>query len=308
VTGPASLGPRSVGLWSAHLRSRDTNRIARVATTIEELGYRAVWLPGGVGGDVFGAVETTLDATSRLTVATGVVNIWMQSAEETAARHARIRERHPGRFLLGLGASHARTVEASGQTYRRPRRTLQTYLDALDRVSDPAPASERVLAALGPRMLELAAARSRGAHPYLVTADHTQHARELLGPDAFLAPELKVVLDNDPERARRVARAHLATYLELPNYLQNLRRQGFGDDDLGGGGSDRFVDRVVAWGDVGQIFDRVQEHHAAGADHVCLQVLTVDRRRVPVDEWATLAPILQFDAARSHDPDKLRPL
>lgn len=231
-------------------------------------------------------------------MATGVLNIWMHPAAETAAWHAATRAEHPGRAVLGLGASHAKLVEAgTGYTYRRPLSALREYLDALDNAPSPAPAGQRILAALGPKMLELAAARSLGAHPYLVNPEHTGIARETLGPDAVLAPELKVVLDTDADRVRTVARGHLASYLELPNYIRNLLRSGFRKPDFEGGGSDRLIDGVVAWGDVEAVVKRAQAHFDAGADHVCIQVLTADRREIPFAAWSELAPVLREEIA-----------
>ena len=166
---------------------------------------------------------------------------------------------------------------------------MAAYLDALDKTDPPVPADARVLAALGPKMLRLAAERAAGAHPYLTTPDHTRQAREILGPEPLLAPEQRVVLETDPAAARELGRRHLAIYLQLPNYTNNLRRMGFTDDDFAGGGSDRLVDAIVAWGDVDALVARVRAHHDAGAAHVCIQVLTADPRALPLTEWRTLA-------------------
>jgi probable F420-dependent oxidoreductase len=287
---PPQLG--TIGVWAAHLRSRDRGRIADVAATIDKLGYGTLWIPGGAGGDVFGDVDAALDATAHAVVATGILNIWMHPAAETAAWHASTRDRHPRRMLLGLGNSHAPLVEATDRAYLRPFSAMREYLDALDAAPSPVPAQQRILAALGPKMLGLAAQRSLGAHPYLIDATHTAVAREALGPDAVLAPELKVVLDTDSDRARATARAHLASYLQLPNYTRNLLRTGYTDSDVAAGGSDRLVDGVVACGDVDTVVRRAQEHVDAGADHVCIQVLTADRRDVPFEAWRELAPAL----------------
>jgi probable F420-dependent oxidoreductase len=288
----------AVGVWAAHLRSRDPGRIRDVATTIEDLGYEVAWVPGGSGGDLLAHVDTALGATGRITVATGILNIWAHDAGEVAAWHAGVRGRHPDRMLLGLGAGHAEHVE----NYRRPLSAMRSYLDALDAAPDAVPADERLLAALGPRMLALAAERACGAHPYLVDPGHTLTARAALGPGPLLAPELKVVLDDDPARARAVARAHLASYLELPNYTSNLRRVGYTDDDLADGGSDRLVDGVVAHGDVAAIVRRAREHVDAGADHICIQVLTADRREVPAEAWRALAPALRAELGAQPRP------
>lgn len=289
---PESPQLGTIGVWAAHLRSRDRGRIADVAAALDELGYGTLWIPGGSGGDLFGDVDAALEASTRAVVATGILNIWMHPAAGTAAWHAGTRERHPRRMLLGLGSSHAPLVEATDRRYLRPFSAMRDYLDALDAAPSPVPAGQRILAALGPRMLELSAQRSLGAHPYLVDAAHTAVAREALGPEAVLAPELKVVLDTDPGRARATARAHLASYLQLPNYTRNLLRTGYTESDVAENGSDRLVDGVVACGDVDVAVSRAQDHIDAGADHVCVQVLTPDRREVPFAAWRELAPAL----------------
>lgn len=283
----------TVGVWAPQLRSRDRSKIVEIADTLDQLGYSVAWVPGGAGGDLFGDVDASLAASRRITVATGVLNIWMHDALRTAEWHAEVRRSHPGRLLLGLGASHAPLVESvTDRSYHRPLSALRDYLDALDTAPSPVPADERILAALGPKMLELAAGRSLGAHPYLTDPAHTRIARDALGPAALLAPELKVVLDLDPERARATARKHLGPYLELPNYSRNLLRTGYQEADLLGGGSDRLIDGVVARGDVDAVVRRAREHLDAGADHVCVQVLTPDRRDVPFTAWRELAPAL----------------
>lgn len=223
----------------------------------------------------------------------GTIGVWAAHLRSRdRGRIAGTRERHPGRMLLGLGSSHAPLVEATDRRYLRPFSAMRDYLDALDAAPSPVPAGQRMLAALGPRMLELSAQRSLGAHPYLVDAMHTAVAREALGPEAVLAPELKVVLDTDPGRARATARAHLASYLQLPNYTRNLLRTGYTESDVADGGSDRLVDGVVACGDVDVAMRRAQDHIDAGAEHICVQVLTADRREVPFAAWRELAPAL----------------
>jgi probable F420-dependent oxidoreductase len=215
--------------------------------------------------------------------------VWMHEPAETAARHAGIVAAHPGRFLLGLGVSHRPLVDANNPgRYRRPLDTMRRYLDDLDAASPPVPVSERVLAALGPRMLDLARDRSWGAHPYFVTPEHTQTARAALGAGRLLAPEQAAVFNADPSAARAIARAHMAIYLQLPNYVHNLRRLGFGEDDVADGGSDRLVDAIVVGGDESAITRRLAEHWDAGADHVCVQVLTAEPSAVPRAEWRRL--------------------
>jgi probable F420-dependent oxidoreductase len=277
------------GIWSRELRfHEDEGAIAEAAAELEELGYSALWLPGSRGGDIFGACEQVLDATSRIPVATGIVNVWMHDPAASAAAHARLTSAHPRRLLLGIGISHAALVEQ----YRRPLATMRDYLDGLDAADPPVPVDERVIAALGPRMLALAAERTAGTHPYLVTPEHSRIAREAVGPDKLVAPEQTVVVESDPARARELGRAFLAGYLAMPNYTNNLRRLGFGDEDLADGGSDRLVDAVVAWGEPDAIAARVEEHRAAGADHVCIQVAGVSRGELPLAQWRALAPTL----------------
>jgi probable F420-dependent oxidoreductase len=277
------------GIWSRELRfHEDEGAIAEAAAELEELGYSALWLPGSRGGDIFGACEQVLDATSRIPVATGIVNVWMHDPAASAAAHARLTSAHPRRFLLGIGISHAALVEQ----YRRPLATMRDYLDGLDAADPPVPVDERVIAALGPRMLALAAERTAGTHPYLVTPEHSRIAREAVGPDKLVAPEQTVVVESHPARARELGRAFLAGYLAMPNYTNNLRRLGFGDEDLADGGSDRLVDAVVAWGEPDAIAARVEEHRAAGADHVCIQVAGVSRGELPLAQWRALAPTL----------------
>lgn len=285
-----------VGIWSGELRFlRDAPRAADAARELEQLGYATLWIPGGTGSGrpLFEVVGDLLDATERMTVATGILSIWVQDAAQTAREHEALRARHPGRFLLGLGSSHPQLVDdATREQMRRPRTAMAAYLDRLDAETTDDLAGERVLAALRPRMLELARDRTLGSHPYLVTPAHTAAARGLLGPGALLAPEQGVVLEADPSRARAIARAHLSVYLGLPNYTGNLLEHGFTDADLLDGGSDRLVDGVVAWGDEDAILARVQAHHDAGADHVAVQVLSGRRGDVPLPEWRRLAGAL----------------
>lgn len=237
------------------------------AAEIEALGYGAVWVGGSPPAEL-AWVEPLLDATTSLQVATGIVNIWTAAPGPVAESFHRIQAAHPDRFLLGIGVGHP---EAQ-QQYRRPIDALTEYLDKLDEYG--VPRDRRVVAALGPKVLQLSAARSAGAHPYLTTPEHTARARELIGPEALLAPEHKVVLTTDAERARDVGRKALAIYLNLANYVNNWKRLGFGGDDVAKPGSDRLVDAVVAYGTPDQIAARLTEHLDAGADHVPVQVLT----------------------------------
>jgi probable F420-dependent oxidoreductase len=282
-----------VGIWSRELRyNPDLGARAAAAAELEELRYSAIFIPDA-GGDVLGAAEHLLAATRHVSIATGVLNIWMHDPAEVASRRADIRARFGRRFLLGLGSSHAPLVEASARgPYARPYSRMEAYLDGLDAATAPVPAAERMLAALGPRMLSLAAARAGAAHPYLVPPEHTELARRILGCGPVLAPEQAVVLDTDRRRGRERARAFVSDYLGLPNYVRNLRRLGFGDDDLHGGGSDRLVDALVARGDEEAIAARVRAHHDAGADHVCVYVFGSGDERFPLGQWRRLAPAL----------------
>ncbi|MGH3095896.1 MAG: LLM class F420-dependent oxidoreductase [Streptosporangiales bacterium] len=290
-----------VGLWvtSRHLDMSEPEHHEAVAE-IGELGYGALWF-GNAPGDL-ALVTDALAASSGpggdsggggdgLVIATGIVNIWMTAPADLAAAYRRVSERYPDRLLLGLGNSHAPPVEQTGQTYAKPYSKLVAYLDELDGLDTPVPHQDLALAALGPRTVALAGERTAGAHPYLTTPEHTQHAREILGQGPLLAPEQKVVLEEEPATARGIARQTLTRYLEMPNYLNNLRRLGFADTDFPGGGSDRLVDALVAWGDLAAIKDRVQAHHDAGADHVCVQVLS-GSTALPRVQWRQLAEAL----------------
>ena len=279
------------GIWAHQLRYGDPSVAAELAAELDALGYDALWIPD-VGGDVFGAIETLLDATSRTTVATGILNIWMHEPAEVAAQHAGWSDDWKARFLLGLGVSHQPLIDHNNPgRYTKPYSKMVEYLDGLDAAEVPWPKDARVLAALGPRMLQLAADRTAGAHPYFVPPEHVAVAREALGPDAIIAVEQAVVIDTDPATARTTARKHTAVYTTLPNYTNNLRRFGYGDDDFANAGSDRLVDAIVAWGSLETIAARVQGMRDAGATHVCIQVMRADDE-TPVADWRELATAL----------------
>lgn len=284
---------RGTGIWSSTLRYGDVDEAAAWATELEGLGYAALWIPD-VGGDLFGPLARLLGATSTATVATGILNVWMHSPEETAAQHAALAAEHGPRFLCGIGISHRPLVDHvhSAGAYQKPVATMVAYLDGLDAADVPLAKGDRVLAALGPKMLELARTRAAGTHPYLVTPELTAMARAGVGAEGLVACEQGVVLETDRDRARATARLHLKTYLGLPNYSDNWKRQGFTDEDLADGGSDRLVDALVVWGDEATIAARIQEHRDAGADHVCIQVLTDDPGAFPAEQWRALAPAL----------------
>jgi probable F420-dependent oxidoreductase len=287
-----------VGLWTFALDQQPSGRAKELAAEIEELGYGAIWIPDAVGRDPLVSSTLLLAGTKRIKLATGIANIYGRDPMAMAAGWKTVSEAFPGRFLLGLGVSHQPAVEAlRGHTYGPPLATMRAYLEGMDDAiylaAPPAVAPERCLAALGPKMLALAAERTRGAHPYFVPPEHTAIARAALGPDALLAPEQMVVLETDPARARAAARAAMQHYVPaLPNYTNNLRRLGYTDDDFADGLSDRVVDAVVAWGDLDAVKARVQAHHDAGADHVAVQVLPTDDLDTVRAQWRELAAAL----------------
>ncbi|MFH9685449.1 TIGR03620 family F420-dependent LLM class oxidoreductase [Streptomyces sp. NPDC021019] len=277
-----------VGIWSGALHASQVDdaggkAIAEALAELEALGYGTVWIGGSPTPEDAAAVVA---ATRSITVATGILSIWNHTAEEAAAIAAVDPAAH-GRFVLGLGVSHGPMVPQ----YAKPYSAMVSYLDALDTADPSVGSGHRVLAALGPKMLKLAAARSLGAHPYLVTTEHTAEARETLGPAALLAPELTVVLDTDLDRARTTARTMLGMYLRLPNYTDNLLRLGFAEGDFDGGGSVRLLDALFALGDAEQVRRRTREYFDAGADHVALQVLTAEEGGggLPRATWRELA-------------------
>lgn len=259
TTWQERLGP--VGVW------RGGSLVdAELARRLEALGFGTVWLGGSPGSDLR-HTEALLDATTSLVVATGIVNIWHSDAAELAASFHRIESRHPGRLLLGIGSGHR---EATAER-AHPLDAMRRYLDVLD--DGGVPITRRVLSALGPKMLALAAERSAGTHPYLTVPAQTGEEREALGADALVAPEQTVVLDPDPETARASARAFLAHYLQLTNYVTTMRRGGFTEEDVADGGSDRLVDAIVRHGAAETLAAAARAHLDAGADHVCLQVV-----------------------------------
>ncbi|MBM3658506.1 MAG: LLM class F420-dependent oxidoreductase [Actinobacteria bacterium] len=291
---PGDLGP--IGIWTFALDTVPATVAREMVAEIEELGYGAIWLPEAIGRDPLVASALTLAASDRVKVCTGVASIYARAAMTMTSGWKPLSAAFPGRFLLGLGVSHQMAVEGMRQqTYGPPLASMRAYLDAMDGAlyvgAEPAVAPERCLAALGPKMLELAADRTRGAHTYYVPPEHTAFARETMGPDALLAPEQKVILETDPAVARELARANIGYYLALPNYANNLRRLGFTEDDITQC-SDRLVDAIVAWGDVETVRARVQAHLDAGADHVCLQVLPFDDPIRIRRDWQTLAATL----------------
>jgi probable F420-dependent oxidoreductase len=288
----AGLGP--VGLWTGVFDAMPSSRASELAQLIEEIGFPTVWIPETVGRDPFVTATLLLERTSTLRIATGIANVYARDAVTMANTQRSLEEAFPGRFLLGLGVSHAHLVDrVRHHDYSKPYSYMVDYLAAMDdaifRAVGPKERPATVLAALGPRMLALAGSAAAGAHPYFVPVEHTAAAREIVGPDAILAPEQMVVLDSDPATARGTARANMAVYLRAPNYVNNLKRFGFTDDDVADGGSDRLVDAIVAWGDLDVVVERVGAHHDAGADHVAVQLLTSGSMTLPESQLRELA-------------------
>lgn len=275
-----------VGIWSMELRFGEPEAIATAAREVDELGYGAIWIPGGIGGDVPSDVERLLSATSRTTIATGILNIWKHEPADVAGWWLGLRPDWQARTLLGLGISHGPLI---GEEWKKPLAATRGYIDRLEAAGQPA--DSLCLAALGPKMLELSRERTLGAHPYLVTPDHTALAREILGPDALLAPEQGVVLETDPVRARDLAREALAHYRHLPNYINSWLRLGFTQGEIDTL-DDRLIDGLFAWGDAAHIAERVKAHHDAGADHVCLQVISATGLDGARTAWRELAGAL----------------
>jgi probable F420-dependent oxidoreductase len=266
------------------------------AAEIDGLGYGALWVGESHSGkESFSHIGVLLAATRRIVVASGIANIWVRDATAMNAAANTLAEAYPGRFLLGLGVSHPPQIEHRGHEYRRPVAAMRSYLDAMEAAGyeGPGPPERvlRVLAALRRPMLELAREKADGAHPYFVPVEHTVRAREILGAGPLLAPEQAVLLETDPALARARAREHMAWYLTLPNYVENLRWLGYEDADFAGGGSDRLVDAIVAWGDEAAIQARVRAHLDAGADHVGIQPLAPGRG-LGLDQLGRLAPAL----------------
>lgn len=270
-----SLG--QVGIWRRHHDGTDD------VQEIEDLGFSALWVGGSPS---LAQARPFLERSREMTVATGILNVWRHEPVEVAAEHAEIARAFPGRFLLGIGIGHPEAMS----DYKRPLGTMRAFFDGLDAAPEPVPPDERLAAALGPKMLDLAAERSLGTHPYFTTPEHTRFARERVGPDALVAPELAVVLETDEAQARQHARAYAEVYLGLSNYTTNLLRFGFTERDISDGGSDRLIDAVIPHGSVEEIAEAVGAHLEAGADHVCLQPL--GHGPTPFEDYRALAQAL----------------
>jgi probable F420-dependent oxidoreductase len=288
----------ATGIWTSQLDNFPAAQAREAVAELEELDFGALWCGEATGREALTNAGLLLAGTKRIVIATGIANIYGRDPVTMAAAQKTLAEAYPNRFLLGLGVSHIPLVEQlRGHRYEKPVATMRAYLDAMDkapyRAVPPSSKPARVLAALGPKMLQLSAERADGAHPYNTTPKHTAQARELLGPDPYLCPEQAVVLEKDPAKARAIARKFLAIYLTLPNYTNNFLRMGFEEADFSNGGSDRLIDAVIAWGDLKAVQNRIQEHHSAGADHVCIQVVTDDPKTLPLREYRELASAIR---------------
>jgi probable F420-dependent oxidoreductase len=286
-----------VGAWTFDLERLSAAAARDYVRELEGLGIRALWIPESLGSkEIFAHAGLLLAASERLILASGIANMWARDATAMANGQRTLAEAYPGRFLLGIGVSHAPTVKLRGASYDKPVERMTRYLEAMDKApftgAAPAEPPGRVLAALGPRMLRLASERSLGAHPYFVPVEHTTLARRELGAGPLLAVEQAAVLSQDPTVARATARKHMKRYLALENYANNLKRIGWSEADLANDGSDALVDAIVAWGDAEAIRARVETHLANGADHVSIQALRADLAAHPLTEWRALAPAL----------------
>ncbi len=287
-----------VGIWTNQLNPLPAVLLRDTLQEIEGLGFRALWSgESSLGREAFTNAALMLSSTERLIVATGVASIWARDASATASAQRVLAEAWPYRFILGLGVSHEGLVSARGHLYDKPLAAMRSYLRGIDvhpagGLPDPPEPPPRVLAALGPGMLELARDHAQGAHPFLVPPEHTHMAREILGPGRLLAPEQGVLLEEDPDVARSTLRSEIKSRLGYPNYRKNLLRLGWTDEDFADGGSDALIDRLFAWGSVSDIAARVEEHLAAGADHVALYVLRGNASGAPIEEWRQLAALV----------------
>jgi len=276
-----------IGIWSMELRFGDKGQSAEVAAELDALGYGAIWVPGGIGGDVTGDLDHLLESTRKIAIATGILNIWKHEPAEISDWFTALPADQRSRVMLGLGVSHGPLI---GEAWAKPLTVMRTYVDGLE--AGGISADHMCLAALGPKMLELAAARTAGAHPYLITPEHTALAREIMGPGKLLAPEQGVILESDPVKARELGRGAVEHYRRLPNYCNSWKRLGLTDEDIESA-SDHLIDAIFAWGGVEQVKTRVQAHFDAGADHVCLQVISGDKAMAaPIAAYRELAAAL----------------
>lgn len=293
-----SLG--RMGIWTFALDAQPMSKSQEAAAELESLGFGTLWFPEAIGREPMATAALLLSATKKLIVATGIASIHARTAATMQAGQKTITEAFPDRFLLGLGVSHHHMVKALHKSvYEKPYSTMVEYLDVMDgglfAASPPTTPTHRVLAALGPKMLKLAAERADGAHPYFAPVEHTLAARQILGVKPVLAPEQAVIFETNPSKAREIARKYMGTYTRLPNYANNLKRYGFSEDDIKGANglsSDRLVDAIVAWGTLDTISRRINEQFDAGASHVSVQVLQDDSTTLPMNQWRELATLL----------------
>lgn len=279
-----------LGVWCS-FEAMPATGAAAAAERIEALGYGALWFPEALGREAFASASFLLASTSKLVVATGIANIWARDAVTMASGRNTLAEQSAGRFLLGIGVSHRPLVTGlRGHVFEKPLTMMRSYLEAMHNAPyaavAPAEPAPTVIGALHPKMLALSAEKTRGTHTYLVPPEHTAFTRGIVGPDAWICVEQKVLLESDAAKARKLSRDIVAMYLALPNYRTNLERFGYADDDFAGGGSDRLIDALVAWGDEKAIAARIQAHRDAGADHVCIQTLHPQGLHVP--DWNVL--------------------
>lgn len=288
-----SLQLGRVGLWAADFDLVPMAAAQEGIARVEEMGFGTVWVPEAVLREAFSSCALLLSATKKMTIATGIANLHARTAQSMQAGWKTLSEAFPDRFLLGIGVSHAPMVQGVHKgNYDKPYSTMVEYLEAMDNgvffSPQPSTPPRRVLAALGPKMLKLAAEKTDGAHPYFTPVEHTAFARETLGKEPLLAPEIAVVLNETPENAKDIANKFMSTYTKLPNYTNNLKRFGFTEDDITSH-SDRLMDAIVARGSIDVIVSRIKEHLDAGADHVCVQVLTGKPGVLPMKQWEELA-------------------
>jgi len=292
----SSIDLKKIGIWTGNFEPQPASKVKEAVAEIEQLGYGAVWFSEGLGRESLTQAGLLLSASSHIVVATGITNIYGRDPVTAVNAQKTLSEAYPNRFVLGLGVSHIPLVERlRGHEYQKPVAKMSDYLDAMDKApynSVSSPAMYRVLAALGPKMLELSAKRTHGAHTYNVTPEHTAAARKVLGPDPWLCVEQAIVLERDATKAREIARAFLKFYLTLPNYTNNFLRLGFTEADCQNAGSDRLIDAIIAWGDRETVMQRIRAHQAAGASHVCIQALPADPKSLPLREWRELAAAL----------------
>ena len=297
---PSEFGLGRVGIWTSALDLQPMSKAKEAVIELEELGFRCIWVPEAVLREPFASCGVLLEATKKITMATGIASMYARSAATMNAGWKTLTESFGNRFLLGIGASHQHLVEKLHKTsYDKPYSAMVEYLTAMDNAlffgAAPTVAPRRVLAALGPKMLKLSAEMGIGAHPYFVPVEHTSFARQILGPDALLAPEVAVVFDTNPQAARETARKFMLTYNRLPNYANNLLRLGWKQEDIAGPDkmpSDKMVDAIVAWGTLETITERIKAHLDAGASHVSVQVLVADQLVLPMSQWRELATVL----------------